>query len=81
MATISLDIPDAKLSTIVLNASIALGYQPTINGVANPETRGQFVKRKMAQQLKSWAIQGARDTASKTAGDTAQADIDPISIT
>lgn len=80
MATISLDIPDAKLSTIVLHASNTLGYQTTVNGSPNPETRGQFVKRRMAMQLKAWAVQGAKDAATKTASDAASAEITPINI-
>lgn len=45
------------------------GYQATIDGVANPETKAQFAERQVALWIKRVTISWEADRAAKTARD------------
>lgn len=52
MATLSIDIPDAKAAVVRDAICSVYGYKDTLpNGSANPQTKAQFVQ----VQMKKWA--------------------------
>ena len=85
MALISIQIPDDKLNMVVGHIGVALNYQTNVAGpnnttIPNPETRGQFIRKHMAQYAKALAVRGARMDAERVAGDAAQSTINAINI-
>lgn len=58
MAVISITIPDAQINRVIDGICLACNYQATINGVANPETKAQFAKRMLIEQMKALVSQG-----------------------
>jgi hypothetical protein len=59
MATITFTIPDAQIGQLVDDICLALNYQETINGSANPETKAQFAKRMIKQYMLNISRVGA----------------------
>jgi hypothetical protein len=53
MPTISLTISAPDLTRAVDALSVRWGYQPTIDGQPNPQTKGEFVRQKIGQWVKS----------------------------
>lgn len=53
MATISLTVSAADLTRAVDALSTRWGYQPVIDGSPNPQTKGEFVRLKIGQWVKS----------------------------
>jgi hypothetical protein len=47
MATITVTIPDPVAPRVIDALSIGMGYQTTIDGNPNPETKGAFAKRQL----------------------------------
>lgn len=58
MAVISINIPDNQLSRVIDGICLGQGYQATINGSPNPETKGQFAKRMLIEKMKQMVMQG-----------------------
>lgn len=81
MASLSITIPDNRLVESLEAMCFLWGYQSTVNGVANPETKQQFCRRKLAELVKSLVIQGSKDKAAYTAGEAAKSAIKDIAIT
>lgn len=81
MASISITVADADLTRALNAACVYLGYQDTINGSPNPETKAQFVRRRIAETVKLWAVQGEVATAIASAQTTAAASANQISVT
>jgi hypothetical protein len=52
------------------------GYQPAINGVANPETRAQFVDRAVREHVIAWVKEGRAAAAAQAARQTE--DVKPL---
>ena len=52
MATISITIPDNQLARVVEGIALACGYQETIDGQPNPQTKNQFARARVAQWVK-----------------------------
>jgi hypothetical protein len=75
MAQIILTIPDAVVVRARDAACLALGYQATINGASNPETKAQFIQRKLAEYLKTLAKEGEALQAAATARDSVETQI------
>lgn len=50
MAQITFTIPDAKMPTVI--DAWSEGYQDTIDGQPNPQTKQQFAKQQMAAMIK-----------------------------
>jgi hypothetical protein len=80
MATITITIADADLSRVVDDICGLFGYQafiPQFIGppLPNPETKNQFAKRMVVQDVKSWCKtweqQQAKAAAEVTAGQSA----------
>jgi len=77
MAQIIFNIPDAVLPRVVDAVSLAFNYLPTLlSGGPNPETKGAFTKRMIANEIKKWvAVQEGR-VADDAAQANAQSQID-----
>lgn len=82
MGQIILNFPDANETKIIRGAADQLGYQETINGVPNPETRKQYFKSQMVEFARNLyrankANQAAEDArrAAIIAADAETADI------
>lgn len=82
MPQIITDINPASALTRVVDALCAnFGYQTTIDGSPNPETRNQFAKRMNAQWLKGQVILYETSLAANEARVTAQASAELLNIT
>lgn len=69
MAAITITIPDA-VAVRVMNAICSNhGYEATIDGQANPETKAQAVKR----YIKEWAMAHVEAYEAKVASEDARA--------
>lgn len=53
MPTISLTLSSTDLTRAVDALGTRWGYQPVIDGVANPQSEGEFVRQRIAQWIKS----------------------------
>lgn len=53
MANISITIPDDKVSELLDAFATEYGYQDTIGGQPNPQTKAQFAKSKLIEFMKS----------------------------
>lgn len=53
MPTISLTLSSTDLTRAVDALGTRWGYQPFIDGVTNPQTKGEFVRLRIAQWVKS----------------------------
>lgn len=49
---LSITIADAQATRVIDGICTRHDYQPTINGVPNPETKNQFAKRMLIQDIK-----------------------------
>lgn len=83
MATISITIADSDLQRVVTDICGLFTYQATIpSGVVgvpdtpNPETPGQFAKRMVATQVKTWC----KTYEAQQAAVTAAAGADGVSV-
>lgn len=69
MANITINIDDAQLTRVITALSAAFGYQelietdPALPPIPNPETEGQFVRRKVIEQLKKIVLDQEAQTA------------------
>jgi hypothetical protein len=77
MAQIQITIPDAVLPRVVDAFAATYGYQPTIDGAPNPETKAAFAKRQVIAFIKRTVADreagAAADAARSTAVDAANA--------
>lgn len=84
MASIPITIPDVDFTKIVNHVAYALSYPSTVVSggvsVANPESKENFIRRNLAEYLKSLAKKGAREEAEISAGNAAESTITPINI-
>lgn len=71
MATLSISIPDDQAARVRNSFCAQYGYQETINGEPNPETKAQFMKQKIIQFVKESIKAHERQAASETAGQQA----------
>lgn len=69
MATLTFTIPDAALPRVVDAFATAYGYQALIGDppVANPETRGQFMRRHVMEFIKNTVQAVEVNVAAETA--------------
>ena len=72
MARISIDIPDNILTRVVNGFCSNYGYQDTIDGIPNPETKQQFLKRKIIEFVKEAARNTEMNAAANAASITAK---------
>lgn len=79
MAQIVVTVPDAVLQRVLDAFAAAYGYQATIDGSPNPETKAQFARRMVRQYVKNTVVaheaEQAAITARQTAADAANTDI------
>jgi hypothetical protein len=76
VATISITVPNAVLTRVVDGVCGSMGYQDTIGGVANPETRAQFAQRMLREWVKARVRAWETSQAETSAGATAGANVD-----
>lgn len=69
MAEIKITIPAASLTRVLDAFAGTFGYQTTINGVANPETKEQFAKRQTLEWVRRVVMSYEADRDAKTARD------------
>lgn len=89
MATISITIPDEHLQRVIDAITGHYGYTDTIPDpgdpegpeIANPETKGEFTKRQVAEFIKNNVISWEAKQASEAARLTAIANAEGIDIT
>ncbi|MDO8614612.1 MAG: hypothetical protein Q7T33_02610 [Dehalococcoidia bacterium] len=78
MAQITVTIPDAQAVRVRDAVCTHYGYQATINGAPNPETKAQFVSRKVREFLVSIVrgeeVKAAVNTTSATTAAAVDAD-------
>lgn len=80
MANISITIPDEYVQRVLEGMAGQLGYQPTIDGQPNPETRAQFCKRQVAVFVKNCVRSYEANIAAEAARLAAIADADTLEI-
>lgn len=70
MAQISVPInfPDGEQARVRDAFCVAQGYQATVNGSPNPETKVQFIQRRTKEWFKRQVQIGEAKTASESAG-------------
>lgn len=89
MATITINIPETKVTLAELANAFAVqyGYKDTISGedgidIPNPESKGDFAKRHVLEYIKkvfiSYKINEAEKTARADANAQARADIEEV---
>jgi hypothetical protein len=82
MATTTITIPDAQLTRVVNAWAIVHGYQsfvpdPTTGApIANPQTKGQFMKADIIRLMKEAVKLVEGDAAATTARTTAQTTVE-----
>lgn len=82
MAQIIIDITPAAAVTRAVDAVCSNnGYQATIDGQPNPETKNQFAKRMLAAWVRSQVVRYESEIATKEARETATASAELLSIT
>jgi hypothetical protein len=59
MATVSITIPDGRLQEIADFVALAKQYTGT-DPIGQPETKNQFVRRMIIEQLKTWTAIGRK---------------------
>ena len=80
MASITFTIPDQIAPRVLDGFAIAEGYVAVLdNGTANPETKTQFMRRKIIEYVKnavrSAEVQDAKNKAATMAGQSVDQDI------
>lgn len=70
MATITLNIPDAQLNRVVNGLATLYGYQATVNGEPNPQTKAQFAKAQILRFVKE-SVKAVEANADAEAARTA----------
>lgn len=76
MATISFTIPNAQVARITEAISVRYGYQATIDGMPNPQSKQEFTKAWLITQLKNAVKEHESATAVATAAANASLDVD-----
>ncbi|MEE9528433.1 MAG: hypothetical protein V3V88_00070 [Dehalococcoidia bacterium] len=81
-ATFTITIPDEKLADFTENYSSRYGYQEEIEdsegvSISNPETRAEFTKNKIKDNIKKAAEQGFNEAAEEAAREAATGYIEP----
>lgn len=67
MATLSINIPDNQVTRVNDAIAALFNYQATINGSPNPETKAQFARRMVIENLKRLVAQGESAAARRQA--------------
>lgn len=67
MATLSITIPDNQVARVNDAIAALFNYQTTINGSPNPETKAQFSRRMIIENLKRLVAQGESVVARRLA--------------
>lgn len=76
MAQLSITIPDAVAARVNNAFADAYGYQATINGQPNPQTKAQFAKARVIDFIRAVVRGQESNVASEAARVTAISDAD-----
>ncbi len=82
MAQITINYPDQNAIDIrdTLCSVHGWNYQETIDGQVNPESRVAFIKRKIAEYVKSVYVNASAAREAEIAGNTAKATASSVVI-
>ena len=85
MASITVNIGNTDLSRVVDGICGFFNYQPIIQPIVgdpfpNPETKNQFARRMLVENLKSWVKTFEASAAAETARQAAQQAADLLDI-
>ena len=80
MATLNLSVtvPDAQATAILADFCAYNGYQETINGAPNPQTKAQFAKQVVIKFVRESVNAQRAAAAALTASQTVITDVDAI---
>jgi len=83
MATLNLSVtvPDAQATAILADFCAYNGYQETINGAPNPQTKAQFAKAVVIKFVRESIKAQRAAAAALAASQTVIADVDAIQMT
>lgn len=73
MATVSFTIPDAQLTRVLDGIAITRDYE---GRKLDGETKAQFAKRMVKEDVKAWVVGAESSAGAVTAGETANSEID-----
>lgn len=76
MATITLTVPNPVVNRVTDAICTRFGYQVTIDGVPNPQSKSDFLKQQIAIWIKAQVREHEANTAAATASTNAGADVD-----
>jgi len=80
--TITINIPDAVAARVLNGFASSQGYQATIDGQANPESKQQFLKRRVIEFIHNHVKFDESEAAARTAKTAASQNVDSeISLT
>ena len=83
MASITITIPDVVMPRVVVGLCGQGNYQAVIDGVPNPETKGQFAKRYVLEWIRrevvGWESRVAQDVARESAVAQTETDLEDMS--
>ena len=82
MATLNLSVtvPDAQATAILADFCAYNGYQETINGAPNPQTKAQFAKQVVVKFVRESIKAQRAQAASLAAAQTVIAEVDAIQM-
>ena len=72
MATIQITVPDTIVTRLQDAFAATYGYQPTINGAANPETLPAFTRRMLRDHARNVLVSYEAQQAGETAREAAE---------
>jgi len=76
MASITINIPDSIAARVLNGFATNYGYQETINGQPNPQTKAQFAKAQLIDIIKGAVKAAEAQTAATAARNAAIQDVD-----
>jgi len=76
MASITINIPDSIAPRVLNGFAANYGYQETINGQPNPQTKAQFAKATLIDIIKRAVTAAEAQTAVTAARNAAIQDVD-----
>lgn len=76
MAQLTITIPDAQTARVFDAFAAAYGYQATIDGQPNPQTRAQFARQKVIEFIKNTVKAQEAQAAADSARSAAAANVE-----
>lgn len=70
MATISITVPNGVAAEVGNYVALARGYTGFLSDGTTPETKAEFIRRMLVEELKSWAAVGKRIEAERNVNES-----------